>query len=171
MTAEPTVAVGRISRPHGVRGELAVVVLTDVASRFDPGATVHLEDGRPLTVTAARRHRGLLLVTFAGVADREVAKALAGKTLVVPASSSPPLPEGSWWDHDLVGCAVATDAGRDLGVLSDVIHTPANDVWSVVRAGEETLVPVLRDVLVSVDVGQRRIVVRDLPGLTAPDEG
>mgnify|MGYP003349717690 CR=1 FL=1 len=54
MTREPTVAVGRISRPHGIRGELAVTVLTEVASRFAPGSVVLLDDGRSLTVTASK---------------------------------------------------------------------------------------------------------------------
>lgn len=168
MTPEPTVAVGRISRPHGVRGELAVTVLSEVASRFDPGAVVFLDDGRSLTVTSSKRHGAMLLVTFAEVPTREAGKDLSGRLLSVPASSSPPAPEGTWWDHEIVGCEVATDAGRALGVVEDVIHTPANDVWSVVRDGEETLVPVLADLLVDVDVAARRIVLRDVPGFTAP---
>lgn len=169
MTPEPTVAVGRISRPHGVRGELAVTVLSEVASRFDPGAVVLLDDGRSLTVTSSKPHGAMLLVTFAEVPTREAGKELSGRLLSVPAASSPPAPEGTWWDHEIVGCAVATDAGRDLGVVEDVIHTPANDVWSVVRDGEETLVPVLADLLVEVDVVARRILLRDVPGFTAPD--
>ena len=169
MTPEPTVAVGRISRPHGVRGELAVTVLSEVASRFDPGAVVLLDDGRRLTVTASKPYGAMLLVTFAEIPTREAGKQLSGRFLSVPASSSPPAPEGTWWDHEIVGCAVATDAGRELGLVEDVIHTPANDVWSVLRDGEETLVPVLADLLVTVDVAARRIIVREVAGLTAPD--
>ena len=169
MTREPTVAVGRIVRPHGVRGELGVLVLSEVEGRFAPGAEVLLEDGRSLTVRASKVYRGGLLVTFEGVEDREAAAALAGSVVSVPASSSPPLPEGSWWDHEIVGCAVSTDGGRDLGVVDDVLHTAANDVWSVLGATGETLVPVLKDLLVTVDVAARRIVVREVAGLTVPD--
>ena len=64
---------------------------------------------------------------------------------------------------------MTTDRGRDLGVVDDVLHTAANDVWSVLGATGETLVPVLKDLLVSVDVASRRIVVREVPGLTVPE--
>lgn len=164
---EPTVAVGRVSRAHGVQGEVAVLVLSEVEGRFAPGATLWLEDGRTLTVESSKPHRGGLLVRFREVRDREQAEGLQRALLVVPESSSPPLPEGSWWDHQIEGCAVETDRGRPLGTVREVIHTAANDVWSVVDGGgRETLVPVLIDVLVSVDVGAKRIVVREIAGLT-----
>lgn len=170
MDPEPTVAVGRITRPHGVTGEVAVVVLSEVPERFTDGATVWLEDGRALTVESSRPHKDRLLVRFRGIADRTQAEALHGALLVVPESMSPPLPEGSWWDHQLVGCAVTTETGRDLGTLTEVIHTAANDVWAVTDdAGAETLIPVLKDVLVDVEVRSKRVVVRDVPGLTAPE--
>jgi 16S rRNA processing protein RimM len=164
---EPTVAVGRITRAHGVQGEVAVLVISEVPGRFADGATVWLEDGRSLTVESSRPHKDRLLVRFRGVDDREQAEALQKALLVVPESSSPELPEGSWWDHRIVGCALETDAGRPLGTVREVIHTAANDVWSVVDdAGTETLIPVLQDVLVEVDVDVGRIVVREIPGLT-----
>jgi 16S rRNA processing protein RimM len=164
---EPTVAVGRVSRAHGVQGEVAVLVLSEVEGRFAPGATLWLEDGRTLTVESSKPHRGGLLVRFREVRDREQAEGLQRALLVVPESSSPSLPEGSWWDHQIEGCAVETDRGRPLGTVREVIHTAANDVWSVVDGGgRETLVPVLIDVLVSVDVGTKRIVVREIAGLT-----
>ena len=164
---EPTVAVGRISRAHGIQGEVAVLVLSEVEDRFAPGATLWLEDGRTLTVESSRPHRGRLLVRFREVRDREQAEGLQRALLVVPESSSPSLPEGSWWDHQIEGCAVETDRGRALGTVREVIHTAANDVWSVVDGeGRETLVPVLIDVLDSVDVGAKRIVVREIAGLT-----
>ncbi|HZP89914.1 MAG TPA: ribosome maturation factor RimM [Actinomycetota bacterium] len=168
--SEPTVVVGRITRAHGVRGEVAVLVLSEVPERFAAGSVVLLEDGRPLTVESSRPHRGRLLVKFREVPDRSGAEALRSKVLVVPESASPELPEGSWWDHQLVGCEVVTESGRSLGELREVIHTPANDVWSAIAGGTETLVPALRDVVVSVDVTARRIVVREVPGLVAPQE-
>lgn len=168
MDPEPTVAVGRIARPHGVTGEIAVVVLSEVPERFAEGATVWLEDGRALTVGSSRPHKDRLLVRFREVADRAQAEELHGALLVVPESMSPRLPEGSWWDHQLIGCSVTTEAGRALGTLTEVIHTAANDVWSATDAdGAETLVPVLKDVLVSVDVEAKLVLVREVPGLTA----
>ena len=164
---EPTVAVGRVTRAHGVQGEVAVLVLSEVEDRFAPGTTLWLEGGRTLTVESSRPHRGRLLVRFREVRDRDQAEGLQRALLVVPESSSPSLPEGSWWDHQIEGCAVETDRGRALGTVREVIHTAANDVWSVVDGGgRETLVPVLNEVLVSVDVGAKRIVVREIEGLT-----
>jgi 16S rRNA processing protein RimM len=169
MAAEPTVAVGRITRAHGVHGEVAVLVLSEVEGRFADGARVWLEDGRALTVTSSRAHKDRLLVRFREVRDRTDAEALQRALLVVPETASPELPDGSWWDHQIQGCALQTDAGRELGTIREVIHTGANDVWSAVdEAGTETLIPVLRDVLVSVDIGARRVVVHEVPGLTTP---
>lgn len=164
---EPAVAVGLITRAHGVGGEVAVQVLTEVPGRFADGSTLWLEDGRTLTVTSSRPHGDRLLVRFREVRDREQAVALQKAFLVVPESTSPALPEGSWWDHQIEGCVVETETGRALGTVREVIHTTANDVWSAVDdVGTETLIPVLKDLLVSVDVDAQRIVVREVPGLT-----
>ncbi|HEX6331592.1 MAG TPA: ribosome maturation factor RimM, partial [Actinomycetota bacterium] len=134
------------------------------------GATVWLEDGRALTIAASRPHKDRVLVRFREIADRTAAEGLHRALLVVPESSSPSLPEGSWWDHQVEGCVITTESGRSLGTVREVIHTAANDVWSAVdEAGAETLIPVLRDVLVSVDVESKRIVVREIPGLTTAE--
>ncbi|MGH3143280.1 MAG: ribosome maturation factor RimM [Gaiellales bacterium] len=166
---ESTVAVGRITRAHGVQGELAVLVISEVPGRFADGETVWLEDGRTLTVESSRPHKDRLLVRFREVQSREQAEALQRALLVVPETLSPELSEGSWWDHRIVGCAVETDTGRALGTVSDVIHTAANDVWSAVDdEGVETLIPVLKEVILEVDMDAKRIVVREIPGLTMP---
>jgi 16S rRNA processing protein RimM len=171
MDPEPAVVVGRLTRVHGVEGELAVLVLSEVPGRFDDGAVVYLEDGRALTVESSRPHKDRLLVRFREVPDRTAAEALRGALVVVPARMSPELPEGSWWDHQLVGCKVRTEGDRMLGTVTEIIHTAANDVWVALDdAGTETLVPALKDVLVSVNVDAKRIVVREVPGLTIPEE-
>jgi 16S rRNA processing protein RimM len=164
---EPTVAVGRIGKAHGVHGEVSVLVLSDVPERFSVGAELWLEDARQLTVAEARPYRDRLLVRFRGIDDRTRAEALQTLLLVVPESASPDLPGGSWWDHQIEGCELETEGGRALGTVREVIHTAANDVWSAVdEQGTETLIPVLKDVLVSVDVDHKRIVVKEIPGLT-----
>jgi 16S rRNA processing protein RimM len=165
------VVVGAVTKAHGVRGEVSVQVLSDNPDRFADGAAVFLEDGRSLTVRSSRSHGGRLLVSFDEIATRDAAEAIRGSTLVVPEAMLPPLPEGEWWPHQLIGARVLTESGRDLGELVDVLPNPANDLW-VARdeTGVETLVPALRTVIVEVDVDAKRILVRHVPGLTAPDE-
>jgi 16S rRNA processing protein RimM len=164
------VAVGRITRAHGIRGEVAVLVLSEVEGRFDVGATVGLESGRTLSVEAVRPDRARLLVKFREVPDRTTAETLAGAYVVVPEEAVPPAPEGAFWPHQLEGCEVQTESGRPLGVLREVVSGPANDWWVVRTDGEETMVPALKDVVLQVDVAGRRVVVKDVPGLTAPEE-
>jgi 16S rRNA processing protein RimM len=168
---EPAVAVGKITRAHGVRGEVAVLVLSEVEERFEPGVELSAEGHGTLRVDATRRDRGRLLIKFRGVEDRDSAQRLQGVYLMVPRSTSPDLPEGSYWPYELEGCEVRTEAGRELGTIVDVIHTQANDVWAARPTGTdgaEVLIPALRDVVVSVDVQARLVVVRDVPGLTTP---
>ena len=166
----PFVAVGKITRAHGVKGEVAVLPLSQVATRFEPGSRLYVGEDirRTLVVAEARPHRSRVLVTFEGVSDRDQADALRGSYLFVPASESPSLPEGEYWPHQLVGCEVVAEGRGSLGTLTEVIHTPANDVWVVRGDDGEILVPALRDVVVEVDLAGRKIVVREVPGLTAP---
>lgn len=162
------IAVGRITRTHGVKGEVAVLPLSEIESRFEPGSTIFLDErqDRPLTVASSRPHRQRLLVSFHEVGDRTAAEELRGHYLFVPSSSAPPLPEGEYWAHDLVGCEVWTEEGRLLGAVGEVIHGPANDVWAIKGQGVEVLIPALKDVVHEVDTAGRRIVVREVPGLT-----
>jgi 16S rRNA processing protein RimM len=167
---EPTVVVGRITKAHGLHGEVAVQVVSDNPDRFVDGAIVYLEDGRALTVVAARWTGSRLLVAFDGIADRTMAEGLRGRTLVVPRSMLPDLPEGEYWPHQIIGCEVVTASGRSLGRVTDVIESPANDLWAAVdNDGAETLIPAIRDVVLDVNVAEGRIRVREVPGLTAPD--
>jgi 16S rRNA processing protein RimM len=164
------VVVGRVARAHGVKGELAVLPLTQVPERFDPGSRLYVGEGEgtAFTVSSSRPHHKMLLVVFDEVKDRTQAEGLRGELLFVPASSMPPLPAGEFWPHELIGCEVVTDAGRALGSIREIVHTQANDVWVSEHEGEELLIPALKDVVREVDVSGRRVVVREIPGLTAP---
>ena len=157
--------MGRITRAHGVRGEVAVLVLSEVEERFDAGSRVAMEDGRTLTVRSARPHRSRLLVTFEEIPDRTAAEPLAGAYLFVRRTDVPAPPADAFWPHDLEGCEVLTESGRSLGTIAEIVHGEANDVWVASAEGTEVLVPALKDVVASVDLAGRRVVVREVPGL------
>jgi 16S rRNA processing protein RimM len=115
--------IGRISRPHGLRGEVVVVLLTDRLERLAPGSVLDV-DGRPLTVTASRTHQRNHIVSFAGVSDRDAAEALQGATLRAPAIHDP----DELWVHQLIGARVVTVDGTEVGVVDSVEANPASDM-------------------------------------------
>ena len=106
---------------------------------------------------------------FEEVPDRTAAEALSGSYLFVPGASSPALPEGEFWPHQIVGAEVFTESGRSLGRVVEIVRTPANDVWVAGGDDGESLIPALRDLVLSVDVAAGRVVVREVPGLTVPE--
>jgi 16S rRNA processing protein RimM len=166
---EPAVTVGRITKAHGVHGEVAVENRSDNPDRWSPGSVVFHPDGRSFTIRTVRPHGPRLLVTFEEIDDRTAAQRLVGTTLEVPESWLPPLPDGSWWSYEATGCVVRTESGRVLGTVAEVLAYPAQDLWRVVRdEGAETLIPAVDAFIVSVDLERREAVVRDVPGLTAP---
>jgi 16S rRNA processing protein RimM len=168
--------VGRVGRPHGVRGEVLVDPRTDRPDNWFAAGVVLATDpaGRgPLTVTAARWHHDRLLVRFAGVIDRVGAGELRGTTLLgdVDEGERSADPD-EFYDHQLVGLEVVVVAdGRVVGTVADVIHLPGQDLLSVRRAtGEEVLVPFVAAIVPLVDVDAGRLMV-DPPGGLLDDIG
>jgi 16S rRNA processing protein RimM len=159
-------AVGRIARAHGVRGEVSVHRLSEVEERFASGSVLRLEDGRTLTVEHARPHQQRLLVKFEEIADRTEAESLGGELLLIPSEAAPDAPKGSYWVHQLVGLEVVTEDGRSLGKIMEVQGNPANDLW-VTETG--MLIPAVHDVVTNVNITSGKVTVRDVPGLTTPD--
>lgn len=162
------VVVGRIGRPHGIRGEVTVEVRTDEPDeRFAPGAVLFVDTpaGR-LVVERVHWHSGRLLVTFDGVTDRNDAEALRGLLLEVDRddAASPDDPE-EFYDSALVGCAVITSTGLEVGTVTEVAHLPAQDLLVVEGALGEVLVPFVAPIVPEVDVAARRIVIEPPPGL------
>lgn len=164
MSGPGRLIVGRVAKAHGIRGEVAVEVLSDDPQRFAPGARL-LHGADELEVETVRPHQGRLLVKFASVPDRTAAEALRGARLEVEASRAWQPPEGSYFPHQLEGFDVVGPDGARLGALVRVEESPANDLW-VVETGEgEVLVPAVRQIVVGVDLAARRIVVDPPEGL------
>ena len=171
MTSPARLVVGRVLRPHGVRGELAVEVLSDAPDRFSPGAELGAGDPdgdrplRPVTVTAARPHLGRLLLRLDGVEDRDAAEELHGALLSIPMEAARPLAADEFWPHQLVGLDVVDRQGRRRGEVADVLPGTAHDLLAVdLPSGERRLVPAVA-ALVTVELEAGRVLVDAVPGL------
>jgi 16S rRNA processing protein RimM len=167
------VIVGRIGRPHGIRGEVVIGVRTDepdlrfaVGTVLGVGPTSDGEPGSDLQVARVHWHSGQLLVAFAGVTDRTAAGELTGSWLSIDSSQLPAIGDpDEFRDHELVGLSVRTAAGQDVGVVTDVLHS-GQDLLVVRRPeGGESLVPFVKALVPEVDLGAGILVIDPPPGL------
>ena len=170
------VVVGRIGKPHGLRGEVTLELRTDEPERrFAAGTTVRAEAPRgsaapwpALTVSATRWHQTTLLVRFDELPDRTTAEAARGLLLhaTVPADEAPDDPD-EFYDHQLVGLAAHDLDGTRLGEVTAVIHGAQDLLQIHTSDGRDALVPFVSALVPEVDVAAGRVVVADRPGLVA----
>jgi 16S rRNA processing protein RimM len=161
---EGFIAVGRVLRPWGLRGDLKVESLTDFPERFDPGARLWLAE-RERTVERSRSQAGALYVKFAGISDPTDAERYRGLLIEVPESALPPLDADEFYHHQLVKLRVVTSNGQELGSVREVLSTGSNAVLVVNGPQGEVLLPFIEDVVRSVDTGAGTITVDLLEGL------
>jgi 16S rRNA processing protein RimM len=168
--------VGRVGRPHGLRGDVTVEVRTDDPDgRLAAGAVLATEPAAagPLTVSQSRWHSGRLLLRFDGFEDRETAETLRGILLVVDSAQLPPSADPEEFaDYELIGLAVQTTSGEPVGVVSEVLHH-GQDLLVISgggdRAGARILVPFVLPLVPDVDIAAGRMVIDPPPGLLDPD--
>jgi 16S rRNA processing protein RimM len=162
-----TVLVGRVLRPHGVRGEIAVLVLSDVPDRVAPGRTLLVTDGegrppadprkpRTLTVAAVRPTARGTLVRFVGVDDRDGSETLRGLWLSVDRAAVPPAPAGTYYHFELLGCRCRAD-GEDVGTVVDLEEDGGGLLLILEKGGWRLPVPFVQKFLREVDIAGRRI--------------
>jgi 16S rRNA processing protein RimM len=167
---EWSVIVGRVGKPHGLHGEISVVPITDRIERFAEldVLAVFPPSGRPWIghVEGFRPIKKRAHLTLREITDRDAAHELQGSELRIRPEMRYELAEDEYWVDDLIGLEVVTEEGRPLGRVTEVLTLPANDVLVT----EHCLVPVLKDVLVSVDGEAGKIVIRPMEGM-APELG
>lgn len=171
------VVVGRVGKPHGLRGEVTVDVRTDEPERrFSLGATLRAEPARgsasqlrSLTVASTRWHQGVLLAGFEELPDRDAAETARGTLLhaTIATDATPDDPE-EFYAHQLVGLAAYDVDGAHLGEVT-ALTTGAQDLLTVrTPDGRDTLVPFVSALVPEVDVAGGRLVIADRPGLVSP---
>ena len=168
---EELVAVARVVRPRGLRGEVVAELLTDFPERFES-----LAELIAVTPQGARRtmilesswlHAGRIVLKFAGYDTPEAARELVGYELAVPERDAVALAEDEYYDWQLVGCQVVTIEGRELGRVREVLHTGAAPVLIIEDAGvkREHLIPLAASICVEIDVAAKLIRVDPPEGL------
>jgi 16S rRNA processing protein RimM len=168
-TGEPAfLEVGKVRRSHGVHGEVVVEIYTDFPERFTPKATIYFgEKHIPLVIASQRPHNEGLLLGFEGVTNPEQAGRYRNQILSVAASEISDLPEGEFYFHDLLDLEVVDEAGKLLGVITEILETGANDVYVVTdESGCELLIPAIPEVVLEVNLDSKKMKVHLIPGLT-----
>lgn len=159
--------VGSLRRPHGVHGEMVMEVITDFPERLKANTKVFVgESHQLLIITSARFHGEGLLIKFKGVDTPEKAGRYRNQLIYVPAADRPKLPKGQYYHHELIGFAVVDQNNEEIGRLTEIMQTKANDVYVVTRPdGREILLPNIPSVILDIEAERRQIRVHLLDGL------
>lgn len=158
------VAIGRIIKPFGVKGDVRVQSLSDVPGRFEGLQQVFVEtpSGTTMetTVKRVRKDRDSYVIGLAALSSPEAAATYRGSLIKIPQGASPALPDGRYYEFQLVGMTVFDERGESLGILEEILQTASHPVFVVRRAGHERLIPGTRTAISEVDVDGRTLVVR-----------
>jgi 16S rRNA processing protein RimM len=160
------IAIARIARTRGNRGEVLADLYTDFPDRFDALEEVWLESGhgprRRMALEESWEHKGRRVLKFAGVDSISSAEDYVGNWVVIPADQAVQLPEGAYFDHDLVGCNVQDIHGNRLGIVREVLHIAGNDLLTVSNGNKEYLIPAVASFCKGISIQEKQILV-DLP--------
>lgn len=156
------IAIGKLRRTHGVSGEILMDILTDFPQRFKPGAVVLVGKNHiPYTISSFRLTGNASLVAFKGLEDCDQAGILRNQMVYGTVEDSPKLSEGEFYHHEILGMPVVDESGKLIGHLDEILQTGANDVYVVIDdAKNETLLPAIKSVVLTIDRKENRIVVR-----------
>lgn len=168
QSGEPVfLVVGKLHRPHGVHGEMIMDVITDFPERLKAGSKVFVgEEHRPLRIKSCRSHQKGMLVCFDNFSTPEAVGFLRNWMVYVKASDLPSLPKGEYYHHQVIGMRVVDETNTLLGIVADIIPTGANDVFVISQeGGGEFLLPMVDEMVISIDLEKKEICARPMPGL------
>ena len=157
--------VGRIGRAHGVLGEATIEVRTDDADlRFAVGNKLTLDSGKQLSIKSSRWHNQVLLLAFEGINDRNQIEELRDQ-LISSDVDLDSLAPGEYHFQQLIGSEVFLKSGELVGVVDEIVKLPGQDLLSVNKDGKEVLIPMVKQIIVSIDIKTKKIVVDPPEGL------
>ena len=155
------IIIGKIVAPHGVRGDIRILPLTEKPDLFLDLEYLLLEGGKKLTVKNARFQKRMILVTTKEVTSMNEAELLRDKNIYIKAGDLPELEEDEFYVADLVGIPVYDLEGKQIGTFKDSLSTGSNDVYIIAVPGaKDILVPALKEYFKEINLAEKRIVVK-----------
>jgi 16S rRNA processing protein RimM len=163
------IAVGRIAKPIGTRGEVKILPLTNVWQRFDNLAAVrigrdsaHVEEKM---VLSRRIDAKQVILQLSGIESIEDAERIKDFYLFIQKKDMVTLQKGTYFVDEVIGCEVITEGHVSVGVVTDLFSLPANDVWIVKKDSKEILIPAVKEIIRQVDLEHKRITIHAIEGL------
>ena len=161
--------VGVITSAHGIKGEVKVFPTTDDAKRFKELKKVILDTGKeyiPMEIEHVKFFKNMVILKFRGYDNINEIEKYKSRDLLITRDQAVDLEPDEYFITDLIGLAVVSDQGAELGILKDVLETGANDVYVVAtKDGKELMLPAIGDCILNVDLEQGRMEVHVLEGL------
>lgn len=158
---EQKIVIGKIVAPHGVRGDIRILPLTETPELFLELEYLCLDNGAKLTVTNSRFQKNMVLVTTEEIKNMDEAEKLRNQKVLVMKEDLPPLPQGRFYVRDLKGFVCLDEAGKQIGVFKDTMSTGSTDVFVIQGMdGKEILVPAIKDNILEIDTQGKRMLVR-----------
>lgn len=154
------IVIGKIVAPHGVRGDIRILPLTEKPEQFLELDYLLLADGRRLTLKHARFHKRMVLATVAEINSMNEAELLRGQEVLINAGDLPELEEGQFYVADLIGLPVYDEQGAQIGTFKDALTMGSNDVYVIAVPGaKDILLPALKIYVKEINPAEKRIVV------------
>jgi 16S rRNA processing protein RimM len=164
--ADNRLLCAKVTRTHGVRGEVKLIMFADGPEFFDGLKRLYSKDGTAYDILSLHEHKGMLIASFEGIDTIEKAEKIKNTELYADRGDLKPLPDGRYYIADIIGLKVITDEGRFLGEIVDVLKTGSNDVYTVkAESGKEHLIPVTDEVVLDIDIEKGEVLVHLLKGL------
>ncbi|AZB42917.1 ribosome maturation factor RimM [Bacillus sp. FJAT-42376] len=165
--------VGKIVNTHGIRGEVRVVSVTDFPEeRYQAGKKIFIfgeKDTAPkevVEIESHRKHKNFDLLTFKGYPNINDVEPFKGMVIRIPESELTELDEHEFYFHEIIGCTVFTDDGKEIGKVREILTPGANDVWVIKRPRrKDALIPYIKEVVKEIDPTNKKIVITPMEGL------
>jgi len=156
--------IGKVLRPWGIRGQMKIESLTDYQNRFKHARQFFI-DQVPYQCLNVIFAAGGVVLALHGVESRTAAEELRGSLIQIREDEVQPLPDGTFYHHQILGLIAWTPQGRRLGAIEEILETGSNDVYVVRNGGSEILIPSTSDVVMSIDLQSGKMIVQAIPGL------
>ena len=158
------VTIGQVLAPWGIKGKLKVRIVTDFPQRFTPSSRIYI-NRQPLTIDSTEWHKGRAIIKLYTIDSVEEAQKLRGQPIEIPFNQLHHLPEGQYYYFQLIGLEVWTTQGELLGNVTEVLTAESNDNYVVSGVKGEILIPAIEDVVKSIDLNNKRVIIEPIEGL------